>query len=91
MADGIMIDATVATAIGVAFTTGTGAVGWLIKSLWTDRAAAHLVIIDMLKAQFADSTERRTLNEKLAGTVDGLGRKIEDLQRAVTDLVRAKV
>jgi len=89
MADGsIVIDPGVATAVGVLFTTFSGAVGWLVSALWKDRGESQKAMLDMLSAQFQDNETRRALADKQAQTVDNLGRKIDDFGRKVDDLQR---
>jgi hypothetical protein len=81
------LDPTILTAIGVLFTTATGALGWLVKTLWAERADAYAKLVEMLRLQYGDAAQRKQLWDDLSKVVDNQTREIADSKRVINDLV----
>ena len=77
------LDTTMLAAIGVLFTTVTGAIGWLVKALWSERSDAFAKLAAMLEKQYDAAGNRKDLFDNLGKTVDGLSQSVKDLQREV--------
>jgi hypothetical protein len=67
---------------------------WMIKVLWSDRAALSDKLMAMLALQFADADKRRDLWDAQAKVIDGQTTVIKDMTREVaglrTDIQRVK-
>jgi uncharacterized membrane protein YraQ (UPF0718 family) len=80
---GMTLDATMLTAIGVLFTTVTGAIGWLVGKLWAERSELQGKFVTMLEKQYDATGNRKDLFDNLGKTVDGLAQAVKDLTREV--------
>lgn len=86
---GMTIDPTMQAVIAFLFTTATGAVGWLIGKLWTDRNEVHGKLYGMLEKQFDDANRRKDLFDNLGRTIDGNTQATKDLRDTFTREVQA--
>ena len=79
------LDGPMLTAIGVLFTTATGAIGWLVAKLWAERSDMQAKFVDMLGKQFDDAARRTQLFNDLAQATKDLTREVQgarsDIQR----------
>ena len=79
-------DGDVMTAVAGVATTATGAMGWLVRSLWSSRDGAQAQLVEMLKLQYADAANRKDLWDKLTQSNLDLVREIKDLEKTVSDM-----
>jgi polyhydroxyalkanoate synthesis regulator phasin len=78
------IDATMQAVIAVLFGTATGAIGWLVTKIWTERADMQAKFIQMLEKQFDDAARRKEMFDNLAQTVRELSREVQAFRAEMT-------
>ena len=67
----------------IILTAGYIPMAWLIRVLWSDRAALGDKILAILTQQFADAEKRKDLWDAQAKVIDGQTGAIKDLTREV--------
>lgn len=86
------LDGPMLTALGVLFTTATGAVGWLIGKLWTENSELQIKVFTMLEKQYEATGNRKDLFDNLGRTIDGLAqnqiRLSDGFSQSIKDLTR---
>jgi hypothetical protein len=85
----VTIDPTMQAVFAALFAAATGAIGWLVGKLWTDRADMQGKVFTMLDKQFEDANRRKDLFDNLGKTIDGQTQAVKELRDTFTREVLA--